>query len=197
MTTINCRCVCISLSLPLEVEYQDKNTYSCVINNPISKQMKHLNITHLCHDSSDDQGLPLFYIVLIFAAVGSLLIVAAVVMCCICRKCRKQFRYRRKAELGQHCVNQNREKRNQRQRMWSPEGSVSLIVLIPAAAGSLLILAAVGIFWIYRRHRNTGQEVQTSGDEITYAEPMFYKKQHNSKSKEEDDVVYAPIATRR
>ncbi|KAA0711764.1 hypothetical protein E1301_Tti020881 [Triplophysa tibetana] len=78
----------IRLSLPLEVEYQDTNTYRCVVNNPITNLTQHLHITQLCHMCSGS-GPASLWIVSVSCAAGSVMILTTLLIYCICRKHRK------------------------------------------------------------------------------------------------------------
>ncbi|XP_073793341.1 uncharacterized protein isoform X2 [Danio rerio] len=81
----------------------------------------------------------------------------------------------------------------------SHQQSNDILLLSAAAAvvvGCLLIAAAIWVFC--RKIRTSHQEVKTHAEEITYAEPTFYRtKAQKSSVQVEPDVVYAGVTVRR
>ncbi|KAA0711800.1 hypothetical protein E1301_Tti019115 [Triplophysa tibetana] len=84
------------------------------------------------------------------------------------------------------------------------EGGTHLVYIIPlsCAVGCVMIVSGLLMFFICRKHTNTRQQQQvtdqTREDEITYADPTFYKRHaQNRRGQEDDDVVHAGVVTRR
>nr|XP_055072674.1 uncharacterized protein LOC129452695 isoform X1 [Misgurnus anguillicaudatus] len=69
--------------------------------------------------------------------------------------------------------------------VYTPSGRLQsdhMVVICCAVVGSLMIVASVLIFWIYRKHKNTQQD-QSAEDEDAYANTTFHKIKTQTKVK--------------
>ncbi|XP_039538736.1 uncharacterized protein LOC120486640 [Pimephales promelas] len=79
-----------------------------------------------------------------------------------------------------------------------PSANLTALISAAAAAGFLLLILAVVIFFICRKHRKTEPQVEPREEEVTYADTTFHKRNEpQSSAKQEEDVVYAGVVTRR
>ncbi|KAA0711788.1 hypothetical protein E1301_Tti019103 [Triplophysa tibetana] len=74
-----------------------------------------------------------------------------------------------------------------------------IVVMCCAVVGCVMIVTALLIFFICRKHTNTHEEVQSCEDDvtyITYADTTFYKHNEHIKRVKEEDVVYTEVIMR-
>ncbi|XP_077081801.1 uncharacterized protein LOC143735484 [Siphateles boraxobius] len=87
---VQCRCslVCSVLN---EENYEDNNTYSCVIYNPTTHQTKHLNITQLCQlcKAQDQRSRFMMVIAVILALLAAIAVVGGLIYH---RRCKKTWK---------------------------------------------------------------------------------------------------------